>query len=162
MQAEEFTLAPGVMPTPTLPAITDLTRPFWNAAAEGRLLPRCNACGRHVFRLEVACTHCFSTDWQWAQASGRGTLYSHTVLHRPPAPGFTGPFVLAVAELAEGPVMFSNLVRCEPGEVKIGMALPVRFERVAAGVWLPRFGPVRGAQPDARTQRAYQAKHDRA
>ena len=85
MQAEEFTLAPGVMPTPTLPAITDLTRPFWTAAAEGRLLlPRCNACGRHFFRPEVACTHCFATDWQWAPASGRGTLYSHTVLHRPP------------------------------------------------------------------------------
>ena len=64
------------------------------------------------------------------------------------------PFVLAVVELAEGPVMFSNLVGCEPGEVQIGMALQVRFDRVAAGVWLPRFEPVRGARPDAQRQRA--------
>ncbi|NRF72014.1 Zn-ribbon domain-containing OB-fold protein [Aquincola sp. S2] len=128
------------MPTPTLPAITDLTRPFWNAAAEGRLLlPRCNACGQHFFRPEVACTHCFATDWQWVPASGRGTLYSHTVVHRAPAPGFAVPFVLALVELAEGPVMFSNLVGCDEADVRIGMALRVRFERVAVGVWLPRF-----------------------
>jgi uncharacterized OB-fold protein len=143
-QAEGFALEPGVMPTPTLPAITSLTRPFWDAAAEGRLLlPRCNACGRHFFRPEVACTHCFATDWQWVAASGRGTLYSHSVVHRAPAPGFAVPFVLAVVELEEGPVMFSNLIGCDARDVRIGMALKVRFERVAAQVWLPRFEPAR-------------------
>lgn len=139
-QAEDFTIEPGVMPTPTLPAITHLTRPFWDAAAEGRLLlPRCNACGQHFFRPEVACTHCFATDWQWVPASGRGTLYSHSIVHRAPAPGFAVPFVLAVVELEEGPVIFSNLVGCTAEDVRIGMALRVRFERVAATVWLPRF-----------------------
>jgi uncharacterized OB-fold protein len=156
--AEGFTLEPGVMRTPTLPSTSHLTRPFWDAAAEGRLLlPRCKACGRHFFRPEVACTHCFATDWQWVEASGRGTLYSHSVVHRAPAPGFAVPFVLAVVELEEGPMMFSNLVGCDLGgvggvggvgdadalgalgAVRIGMALKVRFEQVAAAVWLPRF-----------------------
>ncbi|HSW04927.1 Zn-ribbon domain-containing OB-fold protein [Aquabacterium sp.] len=138
----DFTLAPGVMPTPTLPAITDLTRPFWDAAAQSRLLlPLCNACTRHFFRPEVACTHCFATDWQWVQASGRGTLYSYSVVHKAPAPGFVMPLVLAVVELEEGPVMFSNLVGCNDQDARIGMALQVRFEQVAAAVWLPRFGP---------------------
>jgi uncharacterized OB-fold protein len=136
---ESFTLAPGVMPTPTLPAMTALTQPFWDAAAEGRLiLPRCNACGRHFFRPEVACSHCFATDWQWVTASGRGTLYSYSVVHRSPAPGFSVPFVLAVVELEEGPVMFSNLIASDEGDVRIGMAVAVKFEQVAAGVWLPR------------------------
>ena len=135
-----FTLAPGVMPTPTLPAISALTRPFWDAAAQGRLLlPRCKACGRHFFRPEVACTHCFATDWQWVEASGRGTLYSWTRVHRAPAPGFVVPLVLAIVELAEGPAMMSNLVGCIEGEIRIGMALQVRFEQVAAGIHLPRF-----------------------
>ena len=139
-QAEEFSLAPGVMPTPTLPAITDLTRPFWTATAQGRLLlPHCKACGQHFFRPEVACTHCFATDWQWVQASGRGTLYSYSVVHRAPAPGFAVPLALAVVELEEGPMMFSNLVGCEVDDVRIGMALRVRFEQVAPVVWLPRF-----------------------
>jgi uncharacterized protein len=139
------------MSTPTLPAITPLTQPFWDAAAEGRLLlPRCNACGRHFFRPEVACTHCFATEWQWAQASGRGTLYSYTVVHRAPAPGFAVPLVLAIVELDEGPALFSNLVDVVEGDIRIGMALQVCFEAVGAGVHLPRFvrvaGPERGSQ----------------
>ena len=89
---------------------------------------------------EVACTHCFATDWRWVPASGRGTLYSYTVVHRAPAPGFAVPFVLVVVELEEGPVIFSNLVGCGGEEVRIGMGLRVRFEEVAKGVWLPRFG----------------------
>ena len=135
-----FELAPGVMPTPTLPAISALTRPFWDAAAQGRLmLPKCNACGQHFFRPEVACTHCFATDWQWVDASGRGNLYSYSVLHKAPAPGFKVPLVLAVVELDEGPCMFSNLIGVETGSIRIGMSLQVQFEQVAAGVYLPRF-----------------------
>jgi len=140
MTPDFFSLAPGVMPTPTLPAITELTRPFWEAAARGRLLlPRCNACRQHFFRPEVACTHCFATDWNWVEASGRGTLYSCTTVHRAPAPGFVVPFVLAVVELVEGPSMLSNLVGCAATEIRIGMALKVRFEQVADTVHLPRF-----------------------
>ena len=139
-----FELAPGVMPTPTLPAISALTRPFWDAAAQGRLmLPKCKACGRHFFRPEVACTHCFATDWQWVEASGRGSLYSYSVLHKAPAPGFKVPLVLAVVELDEGPCMFSNLVGVEMDGIRIGMPLQVQFEQVAAGVHLPRFRAAR-------------------
>ena len=142
MAHDGFALAPGVMPTPTLPAMSALTRPFWDAAAQGRLLlPRCNACGRHFFAPEVACTHCFALDWQWVEASGRGTLYSHTVVHRPPAPGFVVPLVLAVVDLDEGPAMLSNLVGCAAEDIRIGMALRVGFEQVAADVHLPRFRP---------------------
>jgi uncharacterized OB-fold protein len=142
MNPAAFTLAPGVLPTPTLPAVTALTQPFWEAAANGRLLlPRCNACGQHFFRPEVACTHCFSTDWQWDEASGRGSLYSYTVVHRAPAPGFATPFALAVVELAEGPAMMSNLVRCAADEIRIGMPLRVCFEQVSGEIHLPRFEP---------------------
>src|SRR5258706_2616760 len=115
-----FHLAPGVMPTPTLPSITPLTRPFWDAAAQGRLLlPRCRACGRHFFRPEVACTHCFATDWTWVDSSGRGSLYSHSIVHKAPAPGFAVPLVLAVGERDEGPVMVFHLLRCGPSDIPI-------------------------------------------
>src|SRR5947199_7447712 len=112
----------------TLPAITPLTQPFWDAARAGRfILPQCNACGRHFFRPEVACTHCFATDWQWVEASGRGTLYSYSIVHRAPAPGFAVPLVLAIVDLDEGPAMMSNLVGCADGDIRIGMKLRVRF-----------------------------------
>jgi len=147
---DEFALAPGVMPTPTLPSISTLTRPFWDAAAERRyILPRCNACGRHFFRPEVACPHCFATDWAWVPASGHGTLYSYSIVHKAPAPGFAVPLVLAVVELAEGPCVWSNVVGCAHADLRIGMALQVRFEEVSRGVHLPRFEP-RGGDGDAR------------
>ena len=47
--------------------------------------------------------------------------------------------MLAVVELDEGPVMFSNLVGCGEADIRIGMALKVRFEQVAPDVHLPRF-----------------------
>jgi uncharacterized OB-fold protein len=126
----------------TPPAITPLTRPFWDACGEGRLvIPRCNACGRHFFRPEVACTHCFATDWKWVEASGRGTLYSYSIVHRAPAPGFETPLVLAVVELEEGCFLFSNVVGCEHADIRIGMPLRVTFEYVAPGIDLPRFKP---------------------
>ena len=156
MTNPEFALAPGVMPTPTLPAITALTRPFWDAAASGRLLlPLCKACGKHFFRPEVACTHCFATDWQWVPASGRGTLYSYTVVHRASAPGFTVPFVLAVVELAEGPAMLSNLVACSEAQIRVGMVLRVRYLRWPPAPLRPRSAgrpPREGSNRSPRTQ----------
>ena len=126
----------------TLPNITPLTRPFWDACKEGRfLIPRCNSCGQHFFRPEVACTHCFSTEWQWVGASGRGSLYSYSIVHKAPAPGFKTPLVLAVVELEEGCFMFSNLIGCEHADIRIGMRLQVSFDNVAPGVDLPRFRP---------------------
>lgn len=91
----------------------------------------------------MACTHCFATDWQWVEASGRGCLYSYSVLHKAPAPGFQVPLVLAVVELDEGPCMFSNVVGVEMENIRIGMPLQVAFEQVAAGIFLPRFRAVR-------------------
>src|SRR5258706_11312850 len=113
----------AVMPTPTLPAITPLTQPFWDAAAQGRLmLPRCNACGRHFFRPEVACPHCFAVDWAWVSANGHGTLYSYSIVHKAPAPRFAVPLVLAVLELPQGPCVWSNGVGRAHGDFRIGLA----------------------------------------
>jgi len=130
------------MATPTQPSISVVTRPFWDAAAQGRfILPRCKACSKHFFRPEVACTHCFATQWEWVPASGRGTLYSYSMVHKAPAPGFAVPLVLAVVELDEGPCVWSNVVGCDPANLRIGMALQVRFEEVFRGIHLPRFEP---------------------
>ena len=126
----------------TLPNITPLTLPFWNGTRNGKfLLPKCNCCGKHFFRPEIACTHCLSTDWDWVEASGRGTLYSYSVIHRPPAPGFPTPLVFAVVELEESPAIFSNLVDCDQEDIRIGMPLEVVFDKVSGGIVLPKFRP---------------------
>ena len=63
---------------------------------------------------------------EWVEASGRGVVYSTTVVRRrPPEPSLN----VALVDLAEGPRMMSRVEGPEPGDVRIGMA--VRAEIVA-------------------------------
>ena len=125
----------------TLPG-TEMTRPFWQGCRDGKLLvPKCNNCGRFFFAPEIACTHCFSTDWNWVQSSGRGTLYSYSIVHRAPLPSFTTPFVFAVIDMEEGWTLFSNLLECAFEDIHMDMPVAVVFALGPDGRILPLFKP---------------------
>ncbi|MFJ3232375.1 Zn-ribbon domain-containing OB-fold protein [Streptomyces sp. NPDC086787] len=115
-----------------LPEADVFTRTYWDAAAEGRLLlRRCRStgCGRvHHYPREF-CPYCWSEDVVWAEASGRATLYTWSVVHRNDLPPFDGrtPYVAAVVDLAEGPRMMTELVGCEPERLRAGAELAVAF-----------------------------------
>jgi len=122
--------------------VTTLSRPYWEAAAQGRLIaPRCNACKRFFFAPEVACTHCFSTDWTWAAVAGQGEIYSYTTIHRAPVPGMATPYVLAAVELPEGFSMFAHLVDCPPETLACGLPVEVDFRPLHDGRIAPVFKP---------------------
>ncbi|MFJ3800360.1 Zn-ribbon domain-containing OB-fold protein [Streptomyces sp. NPDC090088] len=111
-----------------LPEPDAFTRPYWEAAAEGRLLlRRCRDCGlAHHYPREF-CPHCWSEDVDWEPATGRATLYTWSVVHRNDLPPFGDrvPYVAAVVDLAEGPRMMTELVDTpEPGA---GLRLTVAF-----------------------------------
>ena len=85
---------------------TDVSRPFWEAARDGRLmLQRCAQCGvlRHYPRL--LCNHCYAEAVVWHEASRRGTLHSWTVSHHAFHPSFKSelPYTLVTVDLEEGP-----------------------------------------------------------
>lgn len=121
---------------------SDLTRPFWEACRNGQLLvPKCNHCGQYFFAPEVACIHCFSTDWQWVPSSGRGTLYSYSIVYKAPLPHLKTPFVFAVIEMEEGWSLFSNLVDCDFDAIRMDMPVQVTFAAVSATQTLPLFKP---------------------
>ncbi len=122
---------------------SELTRPFWDAISAGRLIvQRCSSCEKTFFRPEVACPHCFSTEWRWIESSGRGTLYSFSIVHRAPSPAFKAPFIFAAVDMEEGWTMFSNVIGLEPEEAKIGMKVQVSFEQLSGELALPLFRPV--------------------
>src|SRR5690606_14265840 len=76
-----------------LPVPTELSAPHWDGAREGRLMvQRCAACRTYVFIPRVACTHCFADSLEWVESTGRGGVYSYTVVQRPPHPAFEPPF----------------------------------------------------------------------
>ncbi|WTP59400.1 Zn-ribbon domain-containing OB-fold protein [Streptomyces phaeochromogenes] len=113
-----------------LPEVDAFTRPYWDAAAEGRLLlRRCGACGRAHHYPREFCPRCWSEDVTWEPASGRATLYTWSVVHRNDLPPFGSrtPYVAAVVDLAEGPRMMTEVVGCGEGALRVGMALEVAF-----------------------------------
>lgn len=125
------------------PESTELTRPYWQAAAEERLvMPKCGACGHVSFPPRQWCPECFSGDLQWVEASGRATLLSFSKVYLDPFDGYadTLPYVLAVVQLEEGPQLMSNIVDCDPERIAIGDPLRVLFERRGEGA-VPQFTP---------------------
>ncbi|GLF97320.1 Zn-ribbon domain-containing OB-fold protein [Streptomyces yaizuensis] len=137
-------------PTPpphALPEIDDFTRPYWEAAAEGRLLVRrCRGCARAHHYPREFCPYCWSADVVWETASGRATLYTWSVVHRNDLPPFRLrlPYVAAVVDLAEGPRMSTEIVECPPEALRVSMPLEATFRRAAPELCLPVFRPSRG------------------
>ena len=130
------------MALPPLPRPYQDTETYWAAARDHRfVIQHCKSCGKHQFYPRGVCSHCLSSDLEWHEASGKGAVYSFSVNHRAPHPGFADeiPFVLAIVELEEGPRMMTNIVECNPDSVKIGMAVEVTFEDVTEEVTLPKF-----------------------
>ena len=113
-----------------LPQPTDLSRPFWEAANDGRLvLQRCDACGEYRWTPQILCTHCLAEPFTWTEVSGRGRLYSYTIVHRAPTAGFEIPFVLAVVELDEGPLMLTRIVDSRHEDLAVEAPVEVAFTR---------------------------------
>lgn len=137
------------MTTPTsparpLPVVDDLNRPYWEAAADGRLLvQRCPACERKQLPPVAACPACGERGLGWTAASGRGVVHTYTVLHRAYHPGFADavPYNVSIIELEEGPLLLSNVVELPLDRLRIGLPVRVVFEPVGDGLALPKFAP---------------------
>ncbi len=126
-----------------LPAPTGLTRPFWDAAREGRLLvQKCNACARLQFYPRPFCLACMSDDMGWRQSAGQGAVYTFTVNHRAAIEYLADqvPYVVAVVQLDEGPRLMGRVLNAKPGTVAIGARVNVVFESTPEGIALPCFG----------------------
>ena len=127
-----------------LPRPTPDSARFWEACRAHRLeLQRCSGCERFWFPPGNRCAHCWGDSWEWRPVSGRGQLFTFTVMRRAYHPGFADdlPYVVAIVELEEGPRLISNLVDCAPESVRIGMPVSVMFDDVTADVTLPKFRP---------------------
>ena len=74
--------------------------------------------------------------------SGRGEVFSYTVNHQP-WDGGPEPWVIALVAFPEQADLrlTTNIVGCEPDEVRIGMPVQVVFEQHDL-VWFPLFEPM--------------------
>jgi uncharacterized OB-fold protein len=125
-----------------LPQPTRLSAPYWEGCKQGVLrVQRCRDCGTFVFIPQPLCTSCMSEGLEWVESTGRGTLYSHSTVHRPQQPVFEVPYTIGIVELEEGYYMLTNLIDVEPEQVEVGMPVEVAFERMSDEITLPFFRP---------------------
>lgn len=125
------------------PPIDDATRPLWTGGLEGKLLiQRCEQCRRWAHPpVAGPCPSCGGALVP-EPASGKGTVFTYTVNAHTYNPAVPVPYVIAIVELAEqaGLRFFTNLVNCDPADVRVGMAVRVVFED--HGDWaVPLFEP---------------------
>ena len=127
-----------------LPVPDSESTPFWDGMREGKLmLQRCASSGDFLFPPVTFCPGSLERP-EWAQASGKGTVFSWiTVRHPVPRDIYAGdvPYVVAIVALDEGCRMTGNLVGCTPEEVRAGMPVEIVFNRVTPEITLPAFRP---------------------
>jgi uncharacterized OB-fold protein len=120
------------------PIVTSETQGFWSAAREGRfVVPTCDACDKAHWYPRAICPFCGSDKVQWRNASGRGTIYTFSIMRRAKE-----PYAIAYVTLAEGPTMMTNLVDCDFDKLSIGQAVNVVFKDTEGGPPVPMFRPV--------------------
>lgn len=129
------------MAEPVLPAITDVTRPFWDGAAAGELrFQRCGSCGHLRYPIAPVCPRCLAERATWETMSGDGTILTFVIFHRAyhPSRAETIPYAVALVQTTEGPRMFSDLPAGDEERVTVGADVKVWFDRTD-GVVVPRF-----------------------
>jgi uncharacterized OB-fold protein len=127
-----------------LPQPTPETWHFWQGCAEGELrLQRCLSCEKSYFPPRPFCPFCACREVEIYQASGKATLYSYIINHRPRPDMGTEPHSIAVVSLAEGPRMMTNIVDCAqtPEALQLDMPLEVVFVKQSDEISLPQFRP---------------------
>jgi len=93
---------------------------FREGLSEGKInIQKCTDCNRHIFFPRVHCPHCYASSLEWHEATGKGIVYSTTVVHRKPERG--GDYNVALIDLSEGVRMMSRVEGIAPAEVSIGM-----------------------------------------
>ena len=127
------------------------TREFWAGAARGELvLPRCDACGRYVWYPDATCRFCGGQATTWTRVSGRGRLFSWSVVRRAFIPQVADdvPYVAGLVTIEEDPAvrLVTRIVECTPEALRIDMPVrvvfrPLRFTGVPGEVAAPLFVP---------------------
>jgi hypothetical protein len=101
----------------------------------------CRECGKQIYFPRTLCPYCGSNALEWRLASGRGTVYSTTIVRQKPERG--GDYNVAIVELAEGARLLSRVQDIAPAEVRIDMAVTAVIGELN-GTLLVLFRPATG------------------
>jgi uncharacterized OB-fold protein len=104
------------------------TAPFWEALNRRHLVfQRCQS-GHVRYPVSPTCPECLSFDFEWVASSGRGTVYSFTVVRHQTHPAFPVPYTIALVEMQEGPRVIAQVSPADAAALRIGAAVHVEWE----------------------------------
>ncbi len=118
---------------------------LWKGLKDGiLLLQHCEDCGHIQYYHQAICRECLGENLVEKQASGRGSVYSYSVVYRAPGPAFKSetPYAVVLIELEEGPRMISSMVDVDPELVDFDMKVEMVVEPINEEINLPRFRPI--------------------
>jgi hypothetical protein len=122
------------------PTITALSKPFWDAASEGKLLiQQCTVCHKGVFYPRPICPHCWQDALQWSEARGQGVIISFSTIYTPGHSGWLPvvPYNIGLVRIFEGPTLLSHILM-HGQKLKIGSRVEFSSTQVGERV-LPFF-----------------------
>lgn len=128
-----------------VPEVTYLSRAFWTGGSRGELrIQRCSDCQVWQHPPRARCPRCGSAQVEYPAVSGRGKIFTFTIIHHCYRPGVPLPIVVALVELDEQPGLriTSNVTGCRPDQVSIDQAVEVVFEEQPGGIFIPLFQPM--------------------
>ena len=134
-----------------LPALGGPSAPFWTGGAEGELrLPRCAECQKLLHPSLTVCPECLGSNLSWVAVAGTGVVIGCTTNEQMWLPSMPPPYSLAIVSLTDAPDvrLTTNVVGCDPHEVRVGMPVRVTFHQ-QDDVWFPLFEPDPGGSSDA-------------
>ena len=136
---------PPALPKPR-PVLEGLTGEYYGFCARGELrFQRCDDCGRWRHPPRVLCARCGSPRWTWTRSTGRGRVFTWTVVHQAMHPAFASevPYAVLVVEMDEGVRLAANLRGAAPDELCLDWPVEVEFEVRDGTLTVPTFRPVR-------------------
>jgi hypothetical protein len=136
-------------PKPPLPEPTPDTAPFYEAARRGELrFQRCTGCGAFRHYPRPTCPQCLSREYSWEKSSGRGTVFTWTIVRGPTLPAFESqlPYNVVDVLMDEGVHFVSQIIDCPPEQIRPGMPLQAVFVSADEEITLVKFRRVTGDQ----------------
>ena len=119
------------------PPVNPEVEPYFEAAKNGKLMyGYCQDTNQPFFFPRAVSPFTLSNNVEMREASGRGTVYTYSVMRRTQV-----PYAIAYVELDEGPMMMTNIVDCDLDQIRVGMPVQVVFKDAAEGWKIPCFKP---------------------
>lgn len=104
-------------------------RRYLDYIGEGKfMVQRSKSTGQYVHYPRTINPGTGEADLEWVEASGEGTVYAVTVNRQRPEKG--GDYNIALIDLKEGPRMMSRVVGIAPTDVKIGMKVRAKIDKI--------------------------------